>query len=301
MEGEQYVKMGEHVSSTEDIECGVPQGSVLGLLLYSLYVLSLQCSGIQARYITFADDTVLLYSFENEDNLELTVNTDLQKYMNWLMCNRLKINTEKTQYMIFKQKNRTLTTPSIKINNINIAKVEKVKYLGLIIDEKLNWNAHVNYISDKIVPMVGALYKNRDYLTFKTEINVYNSYFLSHFRYLLPIWGNCGIVNLKTAQTLQNKVLKVLFNYNTLTHTEDLYAELGVCQISKLLKFEQCKLMHKIINKKQKTNTHINFAFNIHSHHTRSQRDIYLNHVRTNKGIFNPLYQASILCTIVFL
>lgn len=294
LSGEQYVKLDKYDSENKKIECGVPQGSVLGPLLYSLFVLSLRCSGLKARYFTFADDTALVYSFNSEDNLEINVNLDLQKYKDWLLCNRLKINIEKTKYMIFKQKNKTIGTPVIRINNFNIERVEKIKYLGLIIDDKLNWKEHINFVSDKIAPMICALYKNRNYLSKKSKMDIYNAYFLSHFRYLLPVWGNCGVVNFNTVQILQNKVLKILFNYDYLTHTAVLYRELGLNRLDTLLELEQCKLMHKIIHKKQKSNNQILFNFNMHTHCTRTQGNIHLNNIRTNKGIMSPLYRASI-------
>lgn len=165
------------VSRTEGCEYGIPQGSILGPLFYSLYVLSLKNVGLVARYYTFADDTVLIYSLDNLVELENIVNTDLKLYTDWLLHNKLKINVSKTKYMFFKQKNKIAEIPNIKLDNKQIEHVTHIKYLGLYIDNKLNWSEHIDYISCKIMPMFSALYRNRNYLSYNSKLAVYNSFF----------------------------------------------------------------------------------------------------------------------------
>lgn len=289
----QYIKLDSNISETKINECGVPQGSVLGPLFYSLYVLNLQLAGLVAKYYTFADDTVLMYEFENGSEIENIVNLDLRRYTDWLLSNKLKINVGKTKYMLFKQKNKCVTLPNLKINNIQIEHVTKMKYLGLVIDNLLSWSEHINYISGKILPMMSALYKNRSYLSHKSKLNVYNAFVLSRFRYLIPVWGTCGIINYNSMQVLQNKILKVIFNYDPLTHTVDLYENLKVWQLHKVLKFEQSKLIYRIINNTQKSNINILFSRDIHNYNTRSRENVFHNNIRSNKGLNNPVYQAS--------
>lgn len=144
------------------------------------------------------------------------------------MCNRLKVNVTKTKFILFKQKNKSVQIPRIQINRINIEQVVNIRYLGLILDENLNWKEHLHHVITKLSPMISAVYRARQFLTKGSKFNVYNAYFLSNFRYLIPVWGTCGIVAFQNMQILQNKVLKVLFNYDRLTHTEALYRELSV-------------------------------------------------------------------------
>ncbi|KAJ8915923.1 hypothetical protein NQ315_015538 [Exocentrus adspersus] len=101
-----YVEYNNMRSSVLSNTCGVPQGSVLGPLLYSLYVLNLKNANLQARYFTFADDTVLVYTGLEGRSLNQVVSADLGVYMHWLLSNKIKINIEKTKYMLFKQKNK---------------------------------------------------------------------------------------------------------------------------------------------------------------------------------------------------
>ena len=288
----QYVKLNLLTSETEICEYGVPQGSVLGPLLYSLYVLSLKCSGLQGRYYTFADDTVLLYSGEGVGDLERNVNDDLHLYTSWLDYNKLKVNIDKTKYMVFKQKNKHIQELNIRIKDTSISRVNKIKYLGLIIDENLNWQEHINMITSKTASMVAAVYRCRDYLSYRAKMNVYNAFFLSNFRYLLPVWGTCGQVRFNSMQLLQNKILKVLFKYDYLYHTDDLYRELAVFRLDVLLKIEQSKLMYRIINNTQKCTTKISFNRDIHMYNTRVKNNIHQNCVSSGVGLNSPIARA---------
>ena len=94
--------------------------------------------------------------------------------------------------------------------------VTEIRYLGLMIDESLNWQSHLNKIKDKIIPMIPIIYKCRNYLSDRTKMNIYNAFFLSHLRYLLPVWGTCCVTRFNKIKILQNKVLKTLFNYDIL-------------------------------------------------------------------------------------
>lgn len=290
---EQYVNMNNVSSDVLRSECGVPQGSVLGPILYSLYVLNLRCANIKARYYTYADDTALVYTADNEEILQNLVNDDLQRYTNWLYYNKLKINVKKTKFMLFKQKNRFTNNISVKINDLPLEEVSHTKYLGLKIDNKLNWREHIQSLTNKIIQMIPIVYKCRTFLSKTTKYNVYNAFFLSHFRYLLPIWGSCCKTNFELVQTLQNRVLKVLFGYNYYTHTETLYTELNVPKLNKILQFEQINFIYKVINNNQRLNTEVMLAGNVHSHETRSQDNIYQITTRTNVGLNNPYVLAA--------
>lgn len=256
-------------------------------------MLNLKYANLKARYFTFADDTILVYTGDEERALNNIVNEDLNLYLNWLYYNKLKINIDKTKYMIFKQKNKQIDYIHINMNNLTLEEVQDIKYLGLIIDNNLNWSQHIKLLSNKILSMIPIIYKCRNYLTNKTKLKIYNAFFLSHFRYQIPIWGTCGETNFKSAQILQNKVLKILFNYNWLTSTEMLYRELKISKLETIFRLEQAKLMYKIINNKQRCNINILMSNNVHNHETRSQNNIYCKTTKTNIGLNNPIVQAS--------
>ena len=150
---QQYTSVNNSNSETAEVEVGVAQGSVLGPLQYLLYVHSLKYVGLKATYFMFADDIVLVYSSENQNELQTIINTDLKNYFKWLCYNRLSINAEKTIYMVIKQKGTN--NPVIHINKVVLKEVVEYKYIRLIIQNNLSWNAHVNNIISRVLPMVG--------------------------------------------------------------------------------------------------------------------------------------------------
>lgn len=288
----QFVAISDVSSSTLYINCGVPQGSVLGPLLYTLYVLNLRLAGLTARYFTFADDTVLVYSSPDISRLSNIVNHDLSRYAGWLRHNKLKLNDKKTVYMLFRQKNTPNHDLDIRVNEIKICKVESVKYLGLIMDGGLNWGKHIDHLHKKIVPMCGALYRCAQYLNSNNRFLIYNAFVVSHLRYLITIWGCCGSVAFRRAQVLQNRVVKVLFQFENRTHTETLYRVLQLLPLRHILELEQCKQVYKTLTNSLKCNSEFVFVSQLHSHDTRAANDIHLPVARTNKSLNNPLFRA---------
>lgn len=248
---------------------------------------------MRAKYFTFADDTVLVYSGTNELILNEEINIDLKKYNQWLYFNKLKINIDKTKFLLFKQKNKIVREMAIKMNDLVLERVASVRYLGLMVDDRLNWREHVTKLTEKILSMIPYIFKIRNYITDKTKRLVYNAFFLSHFRYLIIVWGMCGKGVFETVQIVQNKILKILFNFDRLTHTDTLYSTLQIARLSKILEFEQCKLMHKIMFGQLKTNSQFSVTNEIHNYPTRTQNNIYHIQNRTCIGTNNPFFKLS--------
>ena len=110
----------------------------------------------------FADDTNLLYSHRDPNVLRKNMNTDLKLWFTWLCANRLSLNVNKTEFIIFKPPRKTLQTRlTLKLNGTTIYESKKIKYLGLILDERLSWKAHINELGKTLARSVGILYKLR--------------------------------------------------------------------------------------------------------------------------------------------
>ena len=145
----QTVQVGPYISKTEVSSCGVPQGSVLGPLLFLLYINDISYSSNQLNFFLFADDTNLLYADKNLRSLEVTVNKELASVCNWLMANKLSLNTKKSNFVIFRPYQKrmnfhvTIKLFDDKNSSILLERKDYVKYLGVLIDSILSWRQHI--------------------------------------------------------------------------------------------------------------------------------------------------------------
>ena len=143
--------------------CGVPQGSVLGPLLFLIFINDLCHSTLLLETILFADDTNLFYSHNNVKELFRTMNAELSHLNDWFCANKLSRNTDKTKYVLFRKAkskdNLPLVLPGFFINDVKIKSENSLKFLGVMIDENVTWKTHVELVENKISKSIGILYK----------------------------------------------------------------------------------------------------------------------------------------------
>ncbi len=186
----QSVFVGGELSESLVISHGVPQGSVLGPLLFLLYINDIPNSSKSFDFHLFADDTSLFMSHENLKTLESNVNTELANISDWLIANKLSLNTKKSSHLIFSPKNKRVNQEvSIQINKENLAEAQSVKYLGVLIDNKLNWKTHVQQTNLKISKGVGVLARLRHFVSKDILISIYNAFIQPHINYGIINWG----------------------------------------------------------------------------------------------------------------
>ena len=160
--------------STRKVVTTVPQGSILGLLLFLLYVNDLHQASDLLKPIMFADDTNLFYSNSYIKTLFNAVNMELTKINNWFKANKLSLNGTKTKYTFFHKFNMRdnipIKLPNLKINNTNITRERSIKFLGVIIDENITWKNYITEIENRIAKSLGMLYKAK----FILKQNIFN-------------------------------------------------------------------------------------------------------------------------------
>ena len=141
----QTVIYNNHESDYKEIKCGIPQGSILGPLLFLIYINDLTNASKMFNSILFADDTSLFHAGKNPDNIVKEINDEIPNIISWLNANKLSLNLEKTNFILFSPKNAPKLNTDLLINNTKITEVNQTKFLGVIIDNNLNWSAHIRY------------------------------------------------------------------------------------------------------------------------------------------------------------
>ena len=170
----QVTQIGEHASPKELNPCGVPQGSVLGPLLFLIYINDIHQSSDKLNFFLFADDTTLLFAHKNLKVLEQVINSELTKVSEWLIANKLSLNIKKSNYVIFCPKQKKVNREiSIKIYDTSanrycsVERKDFVKFLGVLIDCNLKWKHHIDFVSLKISKTIGILARLRHFLKSK--------------------------------------------------------------------------------------------------------------------------------------
>ena len=168
--------------------------SILGPLLFLLYINDIASVSNILFYILFADDTTLFYSSKNLQELSDVVNNELSKMIEWLNANRLSLNIDEANFMIFRPKGKKKSCPTIHINGSSIQEVDDAKFLGIIIYNQLNWIEHIKCISRKIAKGTGIIIKTRK--SFESETLLNYALIFPHITYGIHVWGTAAAVHL---------------------------------------------------------------------------------------------------------
>ena len=210
-EREQFTSYNGYTSSNLRISCGVPQGSILGPLLFLIYVNDLAFVSPDLFTIMFADDTNCFITGKDLEGLAYTLNSELSKIVIWLNANKLSLNVAKTHYMIFQPKKRHLDIDvPIYINRSKISKVEYCKFLGVLIDDKLSWSNHIAHVKLKLSKVVGIMYRSRKNLNHEHLCILYKSLFEPYISYCNIIWSSATKTNLDPLIKLQKRAIRCI-------------------------------------------------------------------------------------------
>ena len=185
----QYVDYLENTSQVQSIVMGVPQGSVLGPLLFLIYINDLPLASNIFNVLMYADDTTLFCNYDSIWN-DMVINSEINKIYDWLCSNKLSLNASKTKFMCFHTPQKVITFPILKINNINIERVTDFNFLELIISSSLKWNKHIDHIALKISKVTGILYRLKSIFPRDALLTLYNALLMPHFHYCLLVWGS---------------------------------------------------------------------------------------------------------------
>ena len=246
----QFVQIGEYKSTSLDITCGVPQGSILGPKLFILYINDICKVSNILKFIIFADDTNIFCSGENLQQLLRVVSDELGKLKLWFDANKLSLNIKKTKFMIFGNKNIDISTNvELKIDKITLERVYENMFLGVIIDHSFSWKPHISHVRNKVSRSIGILYKARDLLNYHSLYMLYNSLILPYLTYCVEVWGNTYQNNLKSLITIQKKAIRIVHKVGYQDHTNVLFLASKTLKFLDLIKFKTAQIIYKARNK----------------------------------------------------
>ena len=242
----QYVEFLDSVSDTQHIGMGVPQGSILGPLLFLIYINDVPYASDMFSILMYADDTTLFCNFDNVCS-ENKINTELDSIFNWLCSNKLSLNVSKTKFACFHTKQKRIVYPDLKINTISIDRVSEFNFLGLIISSDLKWSKHIDHIALKISKVIGIMYRLRPTLPEDILLTIYNSLIMPHFNYCHLVWG-CNIHEGHKLHLLQKKALRIITNSHFIVHSEPLCKRLRVVKVIDMFEIILWKFYYKLMN-----------------------------------------------------
>ena len=227
--------------------CGVPQGSVLGPLLFLLYTNDLSHASNFSINL-FADDTCLSLSHKNIHILNTQCNVEAARVDQWFKANKLTTNSKKASNFLLSQyftrnpsQSRNFT---ITMGNVVLKRVESVKYLGVMLDHDVTWADQIEYLSSKLARSAGIFSKLHYYLDNKTLIQMYHALFNSHLQYGILCWGSTTATNLYRLQVLQNRAVRNMMRAPRYFRLDNHYLNLRILKTDDLYSLEVAKFMH---------------------------------------------------------
>ena len=289
----QYVHINNVISNLKPITYGVPQGSILGPLLFLLFINDItQCSNL-FKFTLYADDSTLttrVHKDQLDQSIEL-INNELKNLHLWLCANKIAINKEKSKYMIFSSNENIMITSNIKIGNEIILECDFTKFLGIYVDNHLTIKHHINVISKKLSKSVGLLHKLKKFLPYNVLKIIYASLVTPYISYGIEVWYGTFKNHTNKIFILQKKAIRAINNLEYNDHTTGYFHSNTILKLKDQYKSQISNYIYKILNSNIDNEICSQLKLNLrsHPHNTRCKEMLnvsQINKCKTKNSIF---------------
>lgn len=255
------VNVNGKMSRPRKINISVPQGSVLGPLLFLLYINDMGALDLRGKLRLFADD-----SADFLESSSFTINAEYMMYdltllSEYFRVNKLTLNLNKTKFVNFGSARKiNQTSKSIEYQSSTIERVDCIKYLGLQIDSRLSWSNHIEHVSTRIAGAIGAI-SRLHYLPSKILVNIYFSLVHSHLNYAASIWTAAKAVHVNKLQALQRRAIKRCYKLEDRFSTENLFTEVAktILPLKALGVLQVCTMVYSVLHGELRSNLHFEY------------------------------------------
>ena len=239
-----FIECNELKSNMNIFNTGVPQGSILGPLLFLFYINDLPKTSNNINMILFADDTTLTISDSSLSDLSDYATVELNSINDWINANKLTLNTDKTEFLITTNRSISNNT-NIGFQGASIVPSSSCKYLGVMIDNKLTFRDHINFIVGKVSKHTGILYKLRDCLPMCTRLSYYYAFMHPYISYNIIVWGATYQTVLEPLNIQLKRIVRIICGAKFRDHTNPLFKRLKILKLCDLYKYHILIHMHK--------------------------------------------------------
>ena len=288
--------VNDTLSDEKVLTHGVPQGSLLGPLLFVIFINDLSSVFRSCHVHLYADDTVIYYSDKNVNVIESVLNTELQALDKWMSHNKLLVNYDKTVSMLLGTRHMLSKCDALnlKIRDIRIDKVKNTKYLGINIDNELKWDVHIENMCQKLSKLIGFLGRLRHVINESSLNTIYKTVILPHFDYGDVVWQSASKSSLFSLQKLQNRAGRIIMKVNPFSHVSNQHVHEKLMWKSLEYRYTKhlCTMVYKILNNLTPNYMTANITFKMSDYALRSNQNLNLPKPKTNNCKRTFFYRA---------